>query len=91
MNSKGFLEQTGTVIEKMSEKRFRVRLDKNNIIIKAARSGHLENYNIKIYVNEKVKVELAHTLDNGRIIRVERQKRTKNQNNESQIIHKKKK
>ncbi len=62
------IEQDGTIIEALSNARFRVELENKHVII-AHISGKMRMHYIKILPGDKVKVELSpYDLTKGRIV-----------------------
>ena len=66
--SKEILTFGGVVTDKMPSSRFKVILDDNNLEITAIISGKIRKNNIRIYVGDKVDVEMSpYDLTVGRI------------------------
>lgn len=67
MAKQASIEQDGTIIEALSNARFRVELENGHIIM-AHISGKMRMYYIKILPGDKVKVEMSpYDLTKGRI------------------------
>ena len=68
MSKQNVIEQTGTIIENLSNSMFRVELD-NGIEILCHISGKIRINNIRIMPGDKVKVEMSpYDLTKGRIV-----------------------
>jgi translation initiation factor IF-1 len=67
MAKQASIEQDGTIIEALSNARFRVELENGHVIM-AHISGKMRMYYIKILPGDKVKVEMSpYDLTKGRI------------------------
>jgi len=67
MAKQASIEQDGTIVEALSNARFRVELENGHIIM-AHISGKMRMYYIKILPGDKVKVEMSpYDLTKGRI------------------------
>ena len=61
------IEQDGTIVEAMSNARFRVELENGHVIL-AHISGKMRMYYIKLLPGDKVKIEMSpYDLSKGRI------------------------
>lgn len=68
MAKEDLLEMGGTVIEKLPNAMFRVKLDNEHEII-AHTAGKMRKYRIRVMVGDKVDVEMTpYDLSKGRII-----------------------
>ena len=68
MAKEELLEMGGTVIEKLPNAMFRVRLENEHEII-AHTAGKMRKYRIRVMVGDKVEVEMTpYDLSKGRII-----------------------
>lgn len=68
-DSKGIVQQEGTVIETLPSTNFKIKLDDGNEIL-AHLSGRMRMYHIRILPGDRVIVELSpYDLNRGRIIR----------------------
>lgn len=67
MSKEELIEYTGTVIEKLPDAMFRVRLDNDHEII-AHTAGKMRKFRIRVMVGDKVNVEMTpYDLSKGRI------------------------
>ncbi len=67
MAKQASIEQDGTIVEALSNARFRVELENGHVIM-AHISGKMRMYYIKILPGDKVKVEMSpYDLTKGRI------------------------
>ena len=67
--NKAIIEQEATIVEKMSDTRFRVKLDVNKQVLLAHTSGKMQRGYIRVYPGDKVKVELSpFSFEQGRIV-----------------------
>ena len=86
MSKKGFIEKIGTVIEKLPDAKFLIKLDDDESVVTGYLSGKMQRARIRVLAGDKVKLEFSpYDVNTGRITF-----RLKNQvvNLESQI-HKK--
>ena len=68
MSKQNIIEQTGTIIENLSNSMFRVELD-NGVEIICHISGKIRVNNIRIMTGDRVKVEMSpYDLTKGRIV-----------------------
>ena len=68
MSKQNVIEQTGTIIENLSNSMFRVELE-NGVVILCHISGKIRINNIRLMVGDKVKVEMSpYDVTKGRIV-----------------------
>ena len=87
MNKEETIEKMGTVVEVLSKTLYRVKLEENGQIIRAHKSNKMKRNRVKIYPNDRIKVEMTYYDTTKGIIPL--QKIAKN--HEKKIIHQKKK
>ena len=67
--NKAVIEHNATVVEKISDTRFHIKLAANEKLIPAYISGKMSQRYIRVYPGDKVKVELpTFSMDNARIV-----------------------
>ncbi len=68
MSKQNVIEQTGTIVENLSNSMFRVELE-NGVIILCHISGKIRINNIRLMVGDNVKVEMSpYDVSKGRIV-----------------------
>lgn len=68
MASTDHIEADGTIIEVLSQGRFRVKLENGHVVL-AYTSGKMRKHFIKIVLNDRVRVALSpYDLNRGRVI-----------------------
>ncbi len=69
MSKKSFVEKVGTVVEKLPDAKFQIKLDNEDSMITGYLSGRMQKARIKVLAGDKVKLEFSpYDLTNGRIV-----------------------
>jgi len=85
MNKEEKEEKTGIVVEALSKTLYRVKLDVNGQIVRAHKSNKMKRNRVKIYPNDRIKVEMSYYDATKGIIPL--QKIVRNQDHEKKIVH----
>lgn len=68
MSKKQFVEKTGTVIEKLPDAKFLIKLDGDESVVTGYLSGKMQRARIRVLAGDRVKLEFSpYDLNTGRI------------------------